>query len=247
MHDEGVQKRARRPAAVAIILIASAGITASGPATATPSCSATQCTVFYTGTNGLGISQSDAEFLRDDFGIPLFSVTSTDQLNEMLSVNSVDFDQNDDLTPYPPRRRRTSSADTTWTVQNVSGQPLDGDLFFVFASVVNEFEFEGKTIRYDDDEVALNIGANQSWEIVLSPGGFYYPALRIGSLPTSGLSDAFPVQIRISGGLETTAPNRYVLPKFLMGSGFTPIPEPSSALLLALGLGAIAARRSRHP
>jgi hypothetical protein len=247
MQDEGVQKRTRWGAVGAILLIASAGIAASGPAAATPSCTQTQCTVFFTGPGGLGISQSDAEFLRDDFGIPLFPAASVDELNEMLSIDSVDFDQSDDLTPFPPTATGTSFAETAWTVRNVSGEPLIGDLFFAFGSVVNQFEFEGETIRYGDDEVALIIPADQSWEIVLSPGGFYYPALSTGSLPISGLSDAFPVWIRIDGGLETSAPNRYVLPRFVVGSAFTPIPEPSSALLLALGLAAVAARRSRLP
>ena len=247
MHDQAVLERARRRAVGAIILIVSAGIASPGPAAATPSCAGAQCSVFFTGPGGFGISQADAEFLRDELGVPLSPLTSVDSLNEMLSVDSIDFDQNDDLTPYPPTAAGPNLADTEWTVQNVSGEPLIGDLFFVFASVVNQFDFEGQTIRYDDDEVALIIPANQSWEIVQTASGFNYPAVRIGDLPTGGLSDAIPVLFRVDGGLETTVPNRYVLPQFLVGSAFTPIPEPSSALLLALGLAAIAARRSRHP
>jgi hypothetical protein len=246
MHDEGLQERARWRAVAAVILIASAGIAASGPAGATPSCTATRCTVFFTGTGGFGISQSDALFLGSELGIPLFPVSSVDELNEMLSVSDIDFDQEDDLIPFPPTTTGPSFADTEWTVQNVSADPLIGDLFFVFASVVNQFEFEGETISYGDDEVALIIPDDRSWEILLTTSGFYYPAVRIASLPTNGLSDAFPVRFHIDGGLETTAPNRYVLPQLLVGSAFTPIPEPSSALLLALGLAAIAARRSRH-
>jgi len=247
MHDEGLRERARWPAVWAIALIASAGIAASGPAAATPSCIGTQCSVFFTGPGGFGITQSDADFLRNELGIPQFLIGSVASLNETLSVDSVDFNQNEDLTPYPPTATGTSFAETAWTVQNVSGDPLTGDLFFVFASVINQFEFEGATIDYGDDEVALIIPEGQAWEIVRTESGFYYPAVRIASLPTGGLADAFPVEIRIDGGLETSTPNRYVLPQFLMGSAFRPIPEPSSALLLALGLAAIAARRSRLP
>ncbi len=245
MHPEAIRKQTRRLAIGTIALVAGAGFVAPLPAAATPSCTQTQCTVFFTGPGGFGISQSDAEFLNDELGIPLFSPSSVNSLNEMLSVNSVDFDQKDDLTPFPPSTTGPNLADTAWTVQNVSGEPLIGDLFFLFASVVNQFDFEGETIRYGDDEVALILRADQSWEIVLSASGFFYPAVRIASLPTGGFSDAIPVRFRIDGGLETTAPNRFVLPKMLVGSAFTPIPEPSAALLLGLGLAAIAARRSR--
>lgn len=248
MHAEAIRKRTRRLAVGVIAAVAGAGFAAPLPATATPSCTSTQCTVFFTGPGGFGITQSDAVFLGNQLGIPTFAANSVDSLNEMLSVSSTDFNQNEDLTPFPPTTTGTTFADSAWTVQNVSEEPLIGDLFFLLASVVNEFEFEGEMIRYGDDEVSLIIPANQSWEIVLSPSGFYYPAVRLAEpLPTNGLSDALPIRIRIDGGLETTAPNRFVLPKFLMGSAFTPIPEPSSALLVALGLAAIAVRRSRLP
>ena len=246
MHPEAIRKQTRRLAIGAIAMVAGAGFAAPLPAAATPSCTQTQCTVFFTGPGGFGISQSDAEFLQDELGIPFFSAGSVNSLNEMLSVNGVDFDQRDDLTPFPPGTTGPNLADTAWTVQNVFGEPLIGDLFFLFASVVNQFDFEGETIRYGDDEVALILRMNQPWEIVRSASGFYYPAVSIASLPTGGLSDAIPVQFLVEGGLETTAPNRFVLPQFLVGSAFTPIPEPSSAILLALGLAAIVARRSRH-
>ena len=245
MDAEAIRKQTRRLAIGAIAVVAGAGFAAPLPAAATPSCTQTQCTVFFTGPGGFGISQSDAEFLQTELGIPLFPPSSVDSLDEMLRVASIDFDQRDDLTPFPPSTTGPDFADSAWTVQNVSGEPLIGDLFFLFASVVNQFEFEGETIRYGDDEVALILRANQSWEIVLSAGGRFYPAVRIASLATGGLSDAIPVRFLVVGGLETTAPNRLVLPQFLVGSAFTPIPEPSSALLLALGLAAIAAGRSR--
>ena len=245
MDAEAIRKQTRRLAIGAIAVAAGAGFAAPLPAAATPSCTQTQCTVFFTGPGGFGISLSDATFLQNELGIPLFLDSSVKPLNETLSVSSIDFDQQDDLTPFPPSTTGPNLADSEWTVQNVSGDPLIGDLFFLFASVVNQFEFEGETIRYGDDEVALIIRANQSWEIVQTASRFYYPALRIGDLPTGGLSDAIPVRFRVDGGLETAAPNRFVLPRFLVGSAFTVIPEPSSALLLALGLAAIAARRSR--
>src|SRR5206468_11635907 len=105
------------------------------------------------------------------------------------------------------------------------------------------------SVTYDPSNVGLTLGAN--WVILkLDAAGIpvYYPAVTLGTLP-NGAAAAFPLFYTLKDPQVFNQPfnDDLGMPAwtllFLTG---TPIPEPSTGLLVATGLLGIARLRRQH-
>jgi hypothetical protein len=251
MHADAIRKQTRRLAVGAIAWVVSAGLAGSSPASATPVCTAQECTIQFNDPSGFGIDAADAQFVSNQLGIPILTPGSVGDLSGTLSVIG------QDLNPISPGTTEPVTATSNWTVQNVSSEDLLGDLYFLFVANVDEFADADQTVRYPDDVVFLTLDPQvDPWVIVRAfdrdqGRDFFYPAVALGSLEADQIAEAFRVHFVIEGrdppGLAQTGPSRYVLPQLQVGMGFTPIPEPRTVALLALGLATLAATRKRRP
>ncbi|MDH3214203.1 MAG: PEP-CTERM sorting domain-containing protein [Myxococcales bacterium] len=245
--------QARWRAIGAIAWVVSVGLAGSLPASATPVCTPQECTILFNGPSGFGIDAADAQFVSNQLGIPILTPGSVGDSSGTLSVIDQDFQAPLDLNPFPPGTAELVNATSMWTVQNVSSEHLLGDLYFLFVANVDEFTDASQSVQYDDDAVGLTLDPLlDPWVLIraFDPNqgrDFFYPAVALGSLEAEEIADAFRVHFVIKTGMEQTGPSRYVLPQLQVGMGFTPIPEPSTAALLALGLATLAATRKRRP
>ncbi len=231
-------------AAIALVL----GIALNAPAArAIPSCNATACTVEYDGAGGFGISQADALFLADmnNLGLDIVTPGSLAQLDVDLSIFSVDFNDNDDVEPFPPGTG-PNVATPHFKMQNVSGGDLLGQNWLLITQIIDNFIFMGESVDYRGTNIGLRIDPTVDPWAIVQFGNFFYPAVAFGSLAQNGVSPEFDVPLNVSGPLVEVVTTGnvfrgFVPPAIQMGSAFTPVPEPGAAILLASGLLGLAA------
>jgi hypothetical protein len=128
-------------------------------------------------------------------------------------------------------------ADSSWTVRNLTGRPLD-DLVLLFTRIIDDPGYPEVDVALDDNVYDVLSYTNAS-NVTR-----FYGAIALGDL-AAGASVNFGVRYIVSGDLPIVN-GEYVMPRFGLAGieSPMPIPEPTTALLLALGLGALA-RRSR--
>jgi len=157
--------------------------------------------------------------------------------------------------PDPPTAAQ-NRANSSWSVENVSGSDLFGASYLLFTHA-DPFEKEGVLIDYEDTNVGLTIDAALGWVIVQAMAGgqtFYYPAVLLdrsvqnpldGVLVNGVPSDPFALKYVVNEPLVQAPPGSgtFQLPELSIGRAFTAVPEPASGGLLALGLVALALRR----
>lgn len=196
------------------------------------------------GTN-FGISASSASAAQAA-GIPIITppVFSGAGVIDIVDqdIESVTLDPGDLVTPF--------EADSTWTVENIFGSDLDGALYLVFVAVdprtvvVNN---QSHVIDHIDALTGLEIDAAKGWSIVQTTdaqlGTIYYPAISLGSLD-DGQQKQFDLRYHLEDlktiplGALTVVP----MPQMRLAIAFVPVPEPGTALLVALGLAGLATR-----
>jgi hypothetical protein len=179
-------------------------------------------------------------------GVPIVttSIFAIDGVLEVVDqdVESINIDPSDLETPF--------EVDSTWTIENVFGQDLDGTVYLLFvAADPREIVINGQTevVDHIDSEVGLQIDGAGGWSLVQTSdaqlGTLHYAAFSLGSMDAGqqkqvDLRYVLNDLINFPQGAQTVVP----LPKLRIALGFTPIPEPGTALLVALGLTALAAR-----
>jgi hypothetical protein len=156
-------------------------------------------------------------------------------------LSSRSYDPNDLHTPFEIGSRWTTESDL-----DLSGYIV----YLVFTTVdARTLTLGSQTLNvdYDEDKVGLRLDPTTGWVLLRtsapSLGTLYYPAIPLGPL---ALAQQKAVDVKYyleqlityeSGG------NTYVpLPKLRIQVAIAPIPEPGTALLLALGLCGLAAR-----
>jgi hypothetical protein len=206
-------------------------------------------------STSFGLGETQALAANANFGVPIIdslafvgSVTGTLQPNPSFVPTS-------GLTS-PTENRATSP----WTVTNESSMDLAGATYLLFTHT-DPFTKDGVLIDYADANVGLTIDQALGWAIVKSVdptlGAFYYPAILLdrsvsdplnGFLGSGMTSASFNVNYVVKQAL-TAAPAgsmEFQLPQLEVGMGFSPVPEPGTAMLMALGVIAMSAGRLRR-
>jgi len=198
---------------------------------------------------GLGAAQAEAA--RDGFGVPFLTTAFLG-----TAVGTYTIDQSlQGFSPDPPTAA-TNRATSSWTVENVSGVDLLGASYLVFTHT-DPFTKDGVLVDYADTDVGITIDADLGWVIVQAMSGgttFYYPAILLdrsvqdpldGVLPDGATTSPFAIQYVVNEPL-VRAPaggGPFQLPELQIARAFSPVPEPASGALLALGLAVLALRR----
>jgi hypothetical protein len=244
MHREA--KRAGRASRTALgILLAFAASLA--PAL---SASATPVTLFFNGPKAdgtrYGVSESDALLAESQFGVPIVTVEFLVDVTGMLAIQQ-DLDVSS-VSPTPPTSGSMNRATSSWSARNVSGIDLMGASYVAF---VTADAYRG--IEYQDKNVGLSVDADDGWFLIRATAGaqsYFYPAKLLGDpaapllgeLRNGDTAEAFDVAVKEP---LRQAP-MFVLPQLRIGLGFTPIPEPGTALLVGGGLAGLAISRRRR-
>jgi hypothetical protein len=206
-------------------------------------------------STSFGLGETQALAANTNFGVPII-----DDLSFVGSVTGT-LQPNPSLTPTWTMMSDTENrATSSWDVTNESGSDLVGATYLLFTHT-DPFTKEGVLVDYADSNVGLTIDEALGWVIVKSVdptlGAFYYPAILLdrsasdplngflGSGMTSANFDALYVvkQELVDAPAGSMA---FQLPELQVGMGFSPVPEPGTAMLVALGVLALSARRLRR-
>jgi hypothetical protein len=218
--------------------------------------------VFFTGpsiptdlTTSFGLGETQALAANANFSVPII-----DNLGFVGPVTGT-LHPNPSFTPTASLTSDTENrATSSWNVDNVSSFDLAGATYLLFTHT-DPFTKDGVLIDYADANVGLTIDEALGWVIVktVDPtlGAFYYPAILLdrsvsdplnGFLGSGMTSASFDVAYVVKQAL-VVAPigsTEYQLPELQVGMGFSAVPEPGTATLLALGVLALSARRLRR-
>lgn len=206
-------------------------------------------------STSFGLGESQALAANANFAVPIIDTLSfVGTVTGTLAANP-SFTPTSTLTSDTENR-----ATSSWTVDNVSSSDLAGATYLLFTHT-DPFTKDGVLVDYTDSNVGLTIDEALGWVIVKSVdptlGAFYYPAIlldRSASDPLNGFlgsgmtSASFDVKYIVTQAL-TAAPAgsmEFQLPELQVGMGFSPVPEPGTATLVALGVLALSARRLRR-
>jgi len=197
--------------------------------------------------NGSGKGWGVTAATANAAGVPIVDAPGLAAVPAALAIGRV-LDPSTLFVPVP-LGSGPATVTSTWTATNNTGSAIQ-NAYLVFARPETNTEHI-PSVTYDPANVGLTLGAN--WVILkLDAAGIpvYYPAVSLGTL-ANGAAAAFPLFYT----LQQNPPQVFNQPfnddlgipawklAFLTG---TPIPEPSTGLLVAIGLLGIARLRRQH-
>jgi len=235
-----------------LLAISALGLTVAGSAAAT--------TLVFDGPTNAGLVPPDqvvalgvSETSATGSGLTILSIPDGDlpplETIESLELGVTNLLDQSSVAPPILISGEPATASSDWKVENQSTGDLIGDLYLV---IITELPFMGQnvfgdpfTVDYDPADVGLDLRPEEGWVIVKSFStslgtDLYFPAISLGSV-LAGDSASFLMRYDLAaaqtslveGGVELQVPKLQVMGTFL------PIPEPSTALLVATGLGGL--------
>lgn len=206
-------------------------------------------------STNFGLGESQALAVNASSAVPII-----DNLGFVGTVTGT-LAANPSFTPTASLTSDTENrATSSWNVDNVSSSDLAGATYLLFTHT-DPFTKDGVLIDYADSNVGLTIDEALGWVIVKdvdpTDGAFYYPAILLdrsvsdplnGFLGSGMTSANFAVKYVVMQALVAAPAGslEYQLPKLNLRMGFSPVPEPGTAMLVALGVLALSARRLRR-
>jgi hypothetical protein len=185
-------------------------------------------------------------------GIPILSIPDGDlpplETIEDLQLGVSSLLDQSSVMPELLISGQPATGESDWTVTNQSADDLIGDVFL--AVLLHQpylaTDVLGNTFPVDYDPadlVGLDLRPEDGWVIIKhtgSLGDLYFPAIDLGSI-LAGDSTSFRMRYDLveaitglaDGGVELQLPQLQVMGTFL------PIPEPSTMMLVATGLGGL--------
>jgi hypothetical protein len=207
---------------------------------------------------GYGVSQTSA-LAANAAGIPIVSAASLQPKPDSLVVDH-NVDESSLVLPSSGSNPATIRSD--WTATNNTGI-TDQNLYLAYVRpITNTIVLNGQshTYTYDPSDVGLRLtfgGSGVDWVILQVPSNpvdpnsipVYYPAVSLGTLG-SGAAQDFPLFYTLYNPqvFQGTTKDELGLPKWSLAfySTAAPIPEPSSGVLMFIGLLGIAQARRKH-
>ena len=202
--------------------------------------------VYWDGAGGYGVTQTTAQ-AANTAGIPIVTMPGLQTQPASLVVN-----HNLSEGTFNPGNPATVQSD--WSATNNTGI-TNQNLYLVFSSPTpNATVTEAKDVGL---VLSSGVSGRADWVIVQVPSNLldpnsipvYYPAVSLGTLGSGGVADfklyysLFDLQISQGAELDEGALPQWNLAFF---STAAPIPEPSSGLLMFVGLLGIARARRKH-
>ena len=237
-----MRSHSSRPSFVVLSLLLAGVLSSAAPVAAAPYAAVFNGPADGGGQN-FGLSAASASAAQGA-GVPLV-VTDTFILGGVIEV----VDQGISSL-HPSSIDVPFEIDSTWTIESEFGSPLVGSVYLVFTTtdpvdvVVNGVM---ETVEYEDSLAGLVLDPSNGWTLIQESdpqlGTLFYPAINLGSLDP-GQQKSFVLRYHLQevhtfqDGNDTLLP----LPSLRLAVAFVPIPEPSTALLVAFGLVGLTAR-----
>lgn len=166
------------------------------------------------------------------------------RVTQVLQAAPIQFPQQPSLSSNPltnggvPTQATASLpvvVDSTWTVQNTSGRPLE-EILFVITRTVPQNGYPALDVALDDNLFGV-------LEYVGTSSTRHYGAIPLGDL-APGATATFTMRYIVAGNLPVID-SRCVLPQLSVAAleGRYYVPEPTTLALLALGFVPLALRR----
>jgi hypothetical protein len=169
------------------------------------------------------------------------------QVTQVLQAAPLQFPQQPSLSSNPltnggvptqATRALPIVVESTWTVENTSGRPLE-EILFLITRTVPQQGYPAVDVALDDNIVAV-------LEYTGTTSTRYYGAIPLGDLGP-GDTATFTMRYIVAGNIPVVG-EICLLPQLgasaLVGAYY--VPEPTTALLVALGVVPLAIRRRRR-
>jgi hypothetical protein len=137
--------------------------------------------------------------------------------------------------PSIPTWRVPFVADSSWSIQNLTGRPLD-DFVLIFTRIIDESGYPPVDVALDDNVYDVLQYTNAS-NVTR-----YFGAIALGDLDAGETVNFVAATSSRARFPSTTASTRCRASGWPASSPPRQVPEPGTALLLALGLAAIVRR-----